>query len=226
MTGKPVCLATRSAVRWRVPDSSDGIDGSGIRCTAARTMRVPSLDSTTAPSILHSSRSRVAENSTSSCEAAGAQRLDDPVVAQHDQRARAAAQDAFETVTQRRARRDQREDRAQRFARRPCQPPLRRAPPTVYGCRVMSSRIAVRAGICVATALTYRVDSRAMHRAAIAGPRRRAGRASTSSTCMPDGAEPVASGPQPGGTDRDLEAKPGGLGQPSRAAPDPRGSRR
>ena len=66
MTGKPVCFATRSAVRCRVPDSSDGIDGSGIRCTAARTMRVPSLDSTTAPSILHSSRRRVAENSTSS----------------------------------------------------------------------------------------------------------------------------------------------------------------
>src|SRR5919107_328251 len=66
MTGKPDCLATRSAVRCRVPDSSDGIDGSGIRCTAARTMRVPSLDSTTAPSILHSSRRRVAENSTSS----------------------------------------------------------------------------------------------------------------------------------------------------------------
>ena len=66
ITGKPVCLATRSAVRCRVPDSSVGMAGSGIRCTAARTMRVPSLDSTTAPSILHSSRSRVAENSTSS----------------------------------------------------------------------------------------------------------------------------------------------------------------
>ena len=66
ITGWPVCLATRSAVRCRVPDSSVGIVGSGIRCTAARTIRVPSLERTTAPSILHSSRSRVAENSTSS----------------------------------------------------------------------------------------------------------------------------------------------------------------
>ena len=44
MTGKPVCLATRSAVRCRVPDSSVGIDGSGTSCTAARRIRVTSLD--------------------------------------------------------------------------------------------------------------------------------------------------------------------------------------
>ena len=69
ITGKPVCRATRSAVRCRVPDSSVGIVGSGIRCTPARTIRVPSLASTiTAPSILASSRSRVAENSTSSAK--------------------------------------------------------------------------------------------------------------------------------------------------------------
>ena len=42
MTGKPVWIATRSAVRCRVPDSSVGIVGSGIRWTPARTMRVPS----------------------------------------------------------------------------------------------------------------------------------------------------------------------------------------
>jgi hypothetical protein len=36
MTGKPVWRATRSAVRCRVPVSSDGIVWSGIRCTAAR----------------------------------------------------------------------------------------------------------------------------------------------------------------------------------------------
>jgi hypothetical protein len=29
MTGTPVCLATRSAVRWRVPDSVVGMAGSG-----------------------------------------------------------------------------------------------------------------------------------------------------------------------------------------------------
>ena len=38
MTGQPVCRATRSAVRCRVPDSSVGSEGSGTRCTAARTM--------------------------------------------------------------------------------------------------------------------------------------------------------------------------------------------
>ncbi len=66
MTGKPVCLATRSAVRWRVPDSVVSMLESGTSCVAARRMRVPSRSSTTAPSILQSSRTRVAENSTSS----------------------------------------------------------------------------------------------------------------------------------------------------------------
>ena len=36
MTGAPVCFATRSAVRCRVPVSSEGIVWSGIRCTLAR----------------------------------------------------------------------------------------------------------------------------------------------------------------------------------------------
>ncbi len=52
-------MAVRSAERCRVPDSSVGIDGSGTSCTLARTMRLPSVDSTTAPSIFDSSRSRV-----------------------------------------------------------------------------------------------------------------------------------------------------------------------
>ncbi len=64
-TGKPVCRATRSAVRCRVPDSSVGMLGSGTKCTAARTIRAPSVDSTTPPSILANSRSLVAANSTS-----------------------------------------------------------------------------------------------------------------------------------------------------------------
>jgi hypothetical protein len=58
-TGKPVCTAVRSAERCRVPDSSVGIVGSGTSCTLARRMCEPSLDSTTAPSIFESSRSRV-----------------------------------------------------------------------------------------------------------------------------------------------------------------------
>ena len=65
MTGTPVCRATRSAVRWRVPDSSVAIDGSGMRCTPARRMRLMSLSRMIAPSILASSRRPVAENGTS-----------------------------------------------------------------------------------------------------------------------------------------------------------------
>ena len=66
ITGNPVCRATRSAVRWRVPVSSEGIAGSGIRCTAARVIRVRSRSMMIAPSILASSRRPVAVNGTSS----------------------------------------------------------------------------------------------------------------------------------------------------------------
>ena len=47
-------------------------------------------------------------------EAAGAQRLDHPVVAEHDQRARAAGEDALQPVAQRRSRGDAAEEFAQR----------------------------------------------------------------------------------------------------------------
>ena len=66
ITGYPVCHATRSAVRCRVPDSSVGMAGSGTSCTVARMMVPPDSSSTIAPSILASSRSRVAENGTRS----------------------------------------------------------------------------------------------------------------------------------------------------------------
>ncbi len=66
MIGKPVCTATRCAVRCRVPDSDVSIDASGRSWTAARRMRVADSSSTTAPSILASSRSRVEEKATSS----------------------------------------------------------------------------------------------------------------------------------------------------------------
>ena len=65
-TTKSVCLATRSAVRCRVPCSSVGMSGFGSSCTAARSSRLASLSQMTAPSILASSRSRWAVNSTSS----------------------------------------------------------------------------------------------------------------------------------------------------------------
>ena len=65
ITGNPVCRATRSAVRWRVPVSSEGIVWSGIRCTAALMIRVRSRSRMIAPSILASSRRPVAVNGTS-----------------------------------------------------------------------------------------------------------------------------------------------------------------
>ena len=66
MTGWWVWRDTRSAVRWRVPVSSVGSDGSGMSCTAARVIVRASASSTMAPSIFDSSRSRVAEKATSS----------------------------------------------------------------------------------------------------------------------------------------------------------------
>ena len=65
ITGSPVCFATRSAVRCRVPDSVVSIVGSGTSCTAARRILVASRSRTIAPSIFASSRSRVEEKSTS-----------------------------------------------------------------------------------------------------------------------------------------------------------------
>ena len=64
-TGNPVCFATRSAVRWRVPCSSVGIEGSGSSCTAARSSLVASRSQMPAPSLFASARSRCAEKSTS-----------------------------------------------------------------------------------------------------------------------------------------------------------------
>ena len=58
----PVCRETRSAVRCLVPASSVGMPGSGTNWTAARTIALTAPSSTMAPSILASSRSRVAEN--------------------------------------------------------------------------------------------------------------------------------------------------------------------
>ena len=52
MTRASVCLETRSAVRWRVPVSSERIVGSGMSCTFAIAIRVAFAFSTIAPSIL------------------------------------------------------------------------------------------------------------------------------------------------------------------------------
>ena len=65
ITGTPACLATRSAVRWRVPVSTVGMAGSGIRWTLAQRMREAVSSRTMAPSILASSERRWAVNGTS-----------------------------------------------------------------------------------------------------------------------------------------------------------------
>ena len=54
ITSASVCFETRSAVRWRVPVSSDRIVGSGISCTFAHRILVPLEASTIAPSIFAS----------------------------------------------------------------------------------------------------------------------------------------------------------------------------
>ncbi|MCY1220464.1 hypothetical protein D9M72_324790 [compost metagenome] len=63
ITGTPVWMATRSAVRCLVPDSWVSMLESGTSCTAARRMLPASLSQMMAPSILASSRSLVGEKS-------------------------------------------------------------------------------------------------------------------------------------------------------------------
>src|SRR5829696_2946685 len=65
ITGTPACLATRSAVRWRVPVSTVAMAGSGIRWTLAQRMRLAVSSRTRAPSILASSERRWAVKGTS-----------------------------------------------------------------------------------------------------------------------------------------------------------------
>ena len=64
-TGRWIWRAMRWAVRWRMPDSSVGIEGSGINWTFALRMLQFVVSMTTAPSILDSSRRREAVNGTS-----------------------------------------------------------------------------------------------------------------------------------------------------------------
>src|SRR5680860_796453 len=63
-TRASICLATRSAVRWRVPVSTDEMLGSGIKWTLAVVMRSPWRSSRMAPSILASSYTTVGVTST------------------------------------------------------------------------------------------------------------------------------------------------------------------
>ena len=66
ITSAPVCLATRSAVRCRVPVSDEAIVGSGISWMLADTIRVADAFRMIAPSIFASSYRNCAENGLSS----------------------------------------------------------------------------------------------------------------------------------------------------------------
>src|SRR6478752_3342902 len=86
-TGMSVWMATRSAVRCRVPDSDVAVEDD----------RAVHLGQLAQPGGGEVDVER---------EAAAADRLDDLVVAEHDERTRAPAQDALQSVAQRGARRD------------------------------------------------------------------------------------------------------------------------
>ena len=96
--------ALRGPVPWCQTHRSGG-RGSGTSWTAARRMVPPDSSSTMAPSILASSRSRVAENSVPQLESARAHFLDSLVVPEHDERSGVAAQNPLQAVAERRARR-------------------------------------------------------------------------------------------------------------------------
>ena len=114
-TGNPVCLATRSAVRCRVPDSVVSMVGSGTSWVAARRIRVTSRSRTMRAVHLGQLAQPGGGELDVEREAAGADGLDDPVVAEHDEGAGAAAQDPLEAVAQLGARRDGGERRPQQL---------------------------------------------------------------------------------------------------------------
>ena len=78
----------RSAVRWRAPVSSVGIEPSGMKCTPASRMFDQESSRTIPPSILESSASRAGLNMAPfKCKAARAGLIHLSTVAQHDQAA-------------------------------------------------------------------------------------------------------------------------------------------
>ena len=99
-TGKPVCFATRSAVRCRVPDSLVSMFGSGTSWVAARRIRVTSRSQTMRAVHLRQLAQAGGRELDVEGEAAGGDGLDDPVVAEDDEGAGAAAQDPLEAVAQ------------------------------------------------------------------------------------------------------------------------------
>ena len=142
-TGTPVCRATRSAVRCRVPVSAV-VDGWRRASGAPRPGRSVGVgeSSTIAPSILASSRSAVGVYGTSSSKPPVHRSWTSRPLTEHDQRTRTAAQDPLEPFPQRGARRDQRRDsRARRLRSVPSCATLRSVPrrqPSRDPCRSVS----------------------------------------------------------------------------------------
>ena len=216
---EPVCLATRSAVRCRVPDSSVGIVGSGTSWTAARRIRVPSLVEDDRAVHLGQLAQPGGGELDVEREAAGAQRLDDLVVAEHDQRAGAAAQDALQAVAQRGAGGDRGQGGAQRVVAALGRCHSACSPVVVGQAGVYRRGAPSRAAHDRVT--TMRHDAPAISRRRLANgitsapgkatPQRvRRGRA-TSMATMPGGHLARV-----GRHERVGEAEPGGLGQPAR----------
>ena len=98
MTGKPVCRATRSAVRCRVPVSWVTMVASGIRWTAgpddAGGVTVADDRAVHLGELAQAGRGELDVEE----EAAGRDRVDDLVLAEHDERAGATTQDALEAL--------------------------------------------------------------------------------------------------------------------------------
>ena len=135
-TGNPVCFATRSAVRCRVPDSLVSIRGSGTSWVAARRMRVTSVAHDAAVHLRELAKAGGRELDVER-EAAGRHGLDDLVVAENDEGAGASAQDALEPVAQLGARGDGREAWRAGARRRWVRP---RLTPSLLGPRARSVR--------------------------------------------------------------------------------------
>ena len=222
MTGKPVCLATRSAVRCRVPDSLVSMLGSGTSWVAARRMRVTSRSQHDAAVHLRELAQAGGRELDVEREAAGGDRLDDLVVAEHDERTGAAAQDALEAVAQLGAGGDGGEGGAQQLVvvllRAPRRLRRRLGPRAAVGPRPVSAsyRACGAAPRPRRAALAARAAQPASSRPRVDG----SATVAASTTRMPSGTGPPPT--TPGRHDRPGEAEPARLGEPAVHAGDRR----
>ena len=123
MTSALVCLATRSAVRCRVPVSSDGIVGSGISWTFAHASRFTAASTMIAPSIFDELVEELRAERRVEPDPARVEERELVRVADHDQRALVRADDVVDRLAQRGAGRDLRDRREQLAGRGAGRPP-------------------------------------------------------------------------------------------------------